>query len=100
MEHNFKTPEDVTKFESQMAKNAKYIRSKDKKKLEKAAKTIKPFISVADRYKTAWERVYCRLPKWRQNEIDIQMKSGKLSDNEWDNDFVRQVTALVESDDF
>lgn len=103
MEHNFKTPDDVTEFESQMAKNAKVLPTKDKAKLDKAIADKKlekvAGLSMADRYERAWKRLYSKLPKWRQNEIDIQLKCGKLSDKDWDTDFVRRVADLAESDD-
>lgn len=103
MEHDFKTPDDVTEFQSKMAKEAlKAISPKDKAKLEKAVKEKKKTtvdLSMADRYANAWKRLYSNLPKWRQNEIDNQLKTGTLSDKDWDNDFVRQVAAIAESDD-
>lgn len=103
MEHDFKTPDDVTEFESKMAKEAlKAISPKDKAKLEKAVKEKKKTtvdLSMADRYANAWKRLYNKLPKWRQNEIDIQLKCGRLSDKDWDTDFVRRVADLAESDD-
>jgi uncharacterized protein (DUF1697 family) len=102
MEHDFKTPDDVTEFESQMAKNAKSLHPNDKKKLEKAVKEKKQFtaaLSMAIRYENAWKSVYSKLPKWRQNEIDNQLKSGRLSNKDWDTDFVQQVVVLAESDD-
>ena len=103
MEHDFKTPDDVTEFQSKMAKEAlKTISSKDKAKLEKAVKEKKKTtvdLSMVDRYANAWKRLYSKLPKWRQNEIDIQLKCGRLSDKDWDTDFVRQVADLAESDD-
>ena len=102
MEHDFKTPDDVTEFESKMAKEAvKAIPPKDKAKLEKSVKEKKNStvnLSMAVRYENAWKRLYSKLPKWRQNEIDNQLKTGRLSNKDWDNDFVRQVTALAESD--
>lgn len=103
MEQDFKTPEDVTEFQSKMSKEA--FSAKDKAKLEKAVKEGKTKkigsvpISMAERYVMAWRNVYAKLPKWRKNEFDNQLKSGRLSDKEWDNDFVRQVVALAESDD-
>lgn len=103
MEQDFNTPDDVTEFESKMAKEAsKSISTKDKAKLEKAVKEKKNptvNISLSDRYANAWNRLYSKLPKWRQNEIDNQLKTGTLSDKDWDTDFVRQVAALAESDD-
>lgn len=103
MEHDFKTPEDVTEFQSKMAKEA--FSAKDKAKLEKAVKEGKTKkvgfipISMAEQYVMAWKNVYAKLPKWRQNELDNQLKTGRLSDKDWDTDFVRQVVALAESDD-
>lgn len=103
MEQDFKTPDDVTEFESSMAKNAKVLPLKDKVKLDKAVANKKlgkvSGLTMADQYERSWKSVYSKLPKWRQNEIDNQLKSGRLSDKEWDNDFVRQVVALAESDD-
>lgn len=103
MEHDFKTPDDVTEFQSKMAKEAaKVIPPKDNDVLEKLVKKNKTSAvnpSMADKYANAWKRLYNRLPKWRQNEIDIQLKSGKLSDKDWDTDFVRQVADLAELDD-
>jgi hypothetical protein len=101
MEQDFQTPEDVTEFESQMSKNAKTLSPKDKKKLEKAVKEKKSFttFTMAERYFNAWKCTYNKLPEWRKNEFDIQIRSGTLSDKEWDNDFVRQVVALAEHDD-
>lgn len=51
------------------------------------------------RYKSAWKKVYGNLPIWRQKEIDNQLKTGSLTNKDWDTDFVRQVIALAESDD-
>jgi len=103
MEHDFKTPDDVTEFQSKMAKEAlKAIPPKDKAKLEKAVKEKKKTtvdLSMVDRYANAWKRVYSKLPTWRQKEIDNQLKTGKLSNKQWDIDFVRQVIALAEIDD-
>ena len=103
MEQDFKTPEDVTEFESSMAKNAKVLPLKDKKKLKKAVADKKldkvAGLTMADRYERSWKSVYSKLPGWGKNEFDIQIQSGTLSDKEWDNDFVRQVVALAESDD-
>jgi hypothetical protein len=102
MEHDFKTPEDVTDFQSQMAKTASKLSQKEQKKLSKAVadKKMKSVsLSFSDRYKLAWKSVYSKLPKWRQEEIDNQLKTGTLSDKEWDKDFVQRVTALAESDD-
>jgi hypothetical protein len=101
MEHDFKTPDDVTEFESKMAKEAvKAIPQKDKAKLEKAVKSKKTStLSMADQYVNAWKSVYSKLPNWRKKELDKQLECGRLSDKEWDNDFVRQVIALAESDD-
>lgn len=103
MEHDFKTPDDVTEFESKIAKEAaNSIPTKDKAKLEKAVKEKKKTtidFSMVDRYANAWKRLYSKLPKWRQNEIDNQLKTGKLGNKDWDTDFVRQVAALAESDD-
>jgi desulfoferrodoxin (superoxide reductase-like protein) len=108
MEHDFKTPDDVTEFESKMAKEAskiKVIPAIDKAKLEKAIKEGKTKkigfvpITMAERYAISWKNVYAKLTEWRQKEIDNQLKSGKLSDKDWDTDFVQQVIALAESDD-
>jgi hypothetical protein len=102
MEHEFKTPEDVTNFQSQMAKTASKLSQKDQKKLSKAVADKKmklEGLSFSERYKLAWKSVYSKLPKWRQEEIDNQLKTGRLSDKEWDKDFVQRVTALAESDD-
>lgn len=103
MEQDFKTPDDVTEFESQMAKDAaKTIPPKDKEKLEKAIKekkTVTVPLTMKERYERAWNKVYSKLPEWRKKEVDNQLKSGTLSNRDWDNDFVRQVTALAESDD-
>lgn len=102
MEHDFKTPDDVTEFESKMAKEAaKVIPSKDKAKLEKAVKEKKNStvnLSMAVRYENAWKRLYSKLPKWRQNEIDSQLKTGTLSDKDWDTDFVQQIIVEAEKE--
>jgi 6-pyruvoyl-tetrahydropterin synthase len=99
MEQDFKTPEDVTEFESKMAKSAKILPKKDEDKLDKAVKEKNGSPpSTENIYKRAWKIVYDRLPKWRQNEIDNQLKTGRLSDKDWDNDFVRQITDVAESD--
>lgn len=103
MEHDFKTPDDVTEFESSMARNAKVLPPKDKVKLDKAASDKKlekvAGLTMAGKYERAWKSLYSKLPGWRKNEFDNQLKTGRLSDKEWDNDFVRQVVALAESDD-
>lgn len=56
--------------------------------------------TMADKYRDAWMVVYYRKQKWRQQEIDRTLKSGKLSDEGWDTDFVREVILLAESDNF
>jgi hypothetical protein len=102
MEHDFKTPEDVTEFESQISKQAAKLPEKDRKKLEKAVKekkNVTVHLPMKERYERAWKQVYNGLPNWRQKEIDNQMKSGILSDKDWDEDFVQQVTAIAESDE-
>lgn len=103
MEHDFKTPDDVTEFESKMAKEAaKAIPVRDKVKLEKAVTEHKKSIvkiPMAEKYAAAWKGLYEKLPVWRKKEIDNQLKTGTLSDKDWDNDFVQQITALAESDD-
>lgn len=102
MEQDFNTPDDVTEFESKMAKEAsKSISTKDKAKLEKAVKEKKKItvdLSMADKYINAWKQIYAKLPKWRQNEIDNQLKTGKLSDKEWDTDFVQQIIIEAEKE--
>lgn len=111
---NFKTPEDVTEFESLMAKASKgqKLPKKDAEKLKKALdkltkelkkiEDIKPVVetTMAELYKKAWDVVYKKQQGWRQKEIDTSLKSGRLSDREWDDDFVREVISLAESDDF
>lgn len=102
MEHDFTTPDDVTEFESKMSKEAgKAIPQKDKAKLDKAVEDKGKVgrLSMGERYVNAWKSVYIKLPTWRKKELDKQLESGKLSNKEWDNDFVRQVIALAESDD-
>lgn len=108
---NFKSPEDVTEFESLMAKASKLPKKdaeKLKKAMAKAAKSLKKLESLnpivetpmAELYKKAWDVVYKKQQTWRQKEIDTTLKSGRLSDKEWDDDFVREVISLAESDDF
>lgn len=103
MNNNFKTPDDVTEFESSIARSAKSIPLKDKIKLDKAVADKKleetSRLSMSDRYEKAWESIYNKLPSWRKNEIDKQLKTGTLSNKHWDKDFVQQVTALAELDD-
>jgi hypothetical protein len=101
MEHDFKTPEDVTDFQSQMAKTASKLSQKDQKKLSKAVADKKmklEGLSFSERYKLAWKSVYSKLPKWRQEEIDNQLKTGKLSDKEWDKDFVQHIIVEAEKE--
>lgn len=99
MEPNFKIPNEVTEFESKMAKEAVKTISQNDKKPDESAKDKGGRLSMEDQYANAWKIVYNKLPKWRQNELDNQLKSGKLSDKDWDTDFVQQVIALAESDD-
>lgn len=65
-------------------------------KKAQAEKEVKTLTSMAERYKKAWNTVYSRLPEWRRKEVDEAMKSGKLPDKGWADDFSRQVAALAE----
>lgn len=90
-------------FKELQKENFKSVVGPPKKKplpttIEVIKTTKSATLTIADRYKKAWEIVYKELPEWRQKEIDNQMKSGKLSDKQWDTDFVQQVTALADSD--
>jgi len=60
----------------------------------------KPESTMAEKYRSAWMVVYYKKEKWRQQEIDRTLKSGKLSDEGWDTDFVKEVIQLAERDDF
>jgi hypothetical protein len=111
---NFKSPEDVSEFESLMdkASKGKKLHKKDAEKLKKVMdklagdlrklETLKSVVEtpMAELYKKAWSVVYKKQQTWRQKEIDTTLKSGRLSDREWDDDFVRAVIYLAESDDF
>jgi hypothetical protein len=95
--YDFSSPEDVDEFQSKIDKVTKKnpnktVKTEDKKKPEK-----KPVeLSMSERYKKSWEIVYKKQPEWRRKEIDIQLKSGKLSDKECDKDFIQQVASLAE----
>ena len=66
-----------------------------KKPLAKSTSFVKT-VTLAEKYKIAWKKVYFSLPDWRKKEIDKQMESGKLSDREWDTDFAQRVASLAE----
>lgn len=90
--------------ESLMAKAAKKEKSLPQppnvpKPESKKPESKKPVsgLSMADKYSAAWVATYLKKPKWRQKEIDTTLKSGKLSDESWDNDFVQEVIRLAES---
>ncbi len=105
--YNFGSPDDVEAFE----KKQKKISKKDQNKLNTASKRLKGVLndtskvvveiplSTQERYKRAWAKAYSLQLDWRQKEIDTQLKTGKLSDKDWDNDFAQQVISLAESDD-
>lgn len=109
--YNFGSPDDVENFE----KETKKISKKDQEKLNSAKNRLKKSIdnlpkdvskvapeiplSTQERYKRAWKKTYNGLQAWRQKEIDTQLKTGKLSDKDWDNEFSQQVISLAESDD-
>ena len=112
--NSFNSPEDVTEFESKMSKlsKTKSIPKKDaekiKKALDKLSKSVNKLTDIApviektsaNLYRNAWGVVYGKLDRWRQKEIDTTLKSGKLSDRDWDDDFVKRVIELAESNDF
>ena len=111
-------PTDPPKFESMASKQAKKFKFEKKFKLKKLKSELfdklqnqngepgvmylektQPITDMATRYKLAWKKTYGKQQGWRQKEIDTTLKSGRLSDRDWDNDFVQQVVSLAESDD-
>ena len=58
-----------------------------------------PATSMKERYELAWGLTYKKLPEWRQREIDASRKDGTFGEKHYDQDFVRQVALLAESDD-
>lgn len=56
-------------------------------------------MSMADRYRTAWDCILQALPVSQQEEIRSELKAnGKLSNSKLSNDFVSLVCKLAESD--
>ena len=92
--------------ESLLSKQAKKMKSVKppspppvtEKKIESEPPKNKP-LSMADKYSAAFMKVYLSKQEWRRKEIDRSLKSGKLSDERWDTDFVREVIQLAEAND-
>lgn len=66
-------------------------------KVKTEAKSV--VLTMADRYRKAWDIVYNNQQQWRKKEIDVSKSNGTFGTTRWDDDFVRQVTALAEKDD-
>jgi hypothetical protein len=97
------TPEELAKnigdSLNKQVKKAKKISKKDEEKLAKAIseKPVVVPLTMAQRYKKAQEIVFKQQSAFRQKEIDNQLKSGKLSDKDWDDEFAKAIVALAES---
>lgn len=93
---------DLTQFLSKTEKESRTLKkttvteklASSIKKLKKEVAT--PTMSEAEKYKKAWDTIYNGLKGWRKQEIDEQLKTGKLSDSRADTDFVQQVINLAE----
>jgi hypothetical protein len=105
-EYNFdKLEESLDKLESSLSKTAKNVpltKEEEKKinagisKLLNEVTKLEP--KVPNRYKEAWDKVYSKMPVWKQREIDGFIKNND-KDNRFYEDFIQQVTLLAESDD-
>jgi hypothetical protein len=90
-------------LESAMSRRANILSKSNLKGLVNRLEALqnKPLnkeLSPKERYELAWKISYQRLPEYRQKEIDESLKCGKFGECERDNDFIRQITSLAESD--
>lgn len=101
--YNLTPPQKKDEPESLLAKQAGKMKSvKSPSPLssttEKKNEKNKP-PSMAEKYSDAFMKVYLSKQEWRRKEIDRSLKSGKLSDERWDDDFVKEVIQLAEAND-
>jgi hypothetical protein len=93
--------ESMEKIKSSIDKLASKIeKSKPAPKKISPAKQEVITLSMGERYKRAWTKTYDKQQEWRKKEIDNSKKDGTFGIKDWDDDFVKQVVELAESDNF
>ncbi len=58
---------------------------------------VKP-MTMAEKYKNAWDVVYGKQTEFRRNEIDRAVKDGTFGVKSWDKDFILQIASFAESE--